>query len=294
MSFETIAKNVVSVGSVEDAVSNGARDLNKALISSFSSYGPTDDGRIKPDLVANGHYLTSARSASTTAYGESWGTSVSVANASGTALQLLQWYEMLNPGSTLRASSLKALLLHTADDLGATGPDYKFGWGLINAVAAAEHIQLQADYPESRRISEDTLTTAKKLLRYWVNSDRASPIKATLCWTDPPGAATSVPDSRTSRLVNNLDLRIISPDGTVHEPWVMPFTQHWTTESCAYPATTGSNSTDNVEQVVISAPRTNGVYEVRVTYSGTLADSIQDFSLMISGVSSIGTVLSIQ
>ncbi len=91
------------------------------------------------------------------------------------------------------------------------------------------------------------------------------------------GTATSGHDDRTSRLVSNLDLRVIGLSAVVHQPWVMPFVGDWSLESCAYAATVGSNTTDNVEQVLIAAPAVSGEYTARVTFAGTLTDGSQPF-----------------
>ena len=120
----------------------------------YSSWGPTDDGRIKPDLVANGYSLYSSYSSGTASYAYSSGTSMAAPNATGTAQLLLSLYTSMKPGEYMRASTLKGLLIHTADDLGTAGPDYKFGWGLVNAKAAADLICTAATNPASRRFSK--------------------------------------------------------------------------------------------------------------------------------------------
>ncbi|MGA1785230.1 MAG: hypothetical protein ACO39R_07620, partial [Pontimonas sp.] len=113
--------------------------------------------------------------------------------------------------------------------------------------------------------------------------DGVSPIRATLCWTDPEGPSTSTSDLRASRLVNNLNVKVIAPGGTEYFPYVMPFVGTWTQASMDLPATTGINNTDNVEQVYIAAPAVAGDYQVVVSYSGTLTNLQQDYSLLVSG-----------
>lgn len=283
ISFNALAKNVVTIGAVNDAVTSGARDPAKATMTSFSCWGPADDGRIKPDLVANGAYLYSTTAAGDASYATMSGTSMAAPNATGTAQQLLELHGRLFPGQYLRASTLKGLLIHTADDLGAPGPDYVNGWGLINGLAAANLLAAMQTNPAVPRLIEQQLTTSVTTRSHPFAWDGVSPIRVTLCWTDPAGAATTVHDSRTPRLVNNLNLRVTGPAGSVHCPWVMPFIGTWTAASMSAPAATGTNNTDNVEQVQLAAPPAPGFYQAVVSFSGSLANNQQHYSLLISG-----------
>lgn len=283
ISFEALGKNVMTVGSANDAVTGGQRDPSKATLSSFTSWGPTDDGRIKPDVVANGAGLYSPLAGSNTAYGTYSGTSMATPNACGSASLLIQQYDNLFPGGAMRASTLKGLIIHTADDRGNTGPDYQYGWGLVNANAAADVIIDHHDSPEKQVITEDELTTSVTTQTYPFVWDDASPISATLCWTDPAGSATSTSDSRTPRLVNNLNLKLIAPNGSEHFPYVMPFVGTWSQASMSQPATTGINNTDNIEQVRIAAPTITGTWQAVVSFSGSLTNTSQNFSLILSG-----------
>ncbi len=283
ISYEALSKNVMTVGSVTDAVTGSTRDITKANLSSFTSWGPTDDGRIKPDVVANGEALYSSLNASDTSYGTYSGTSMATPNATGSAALLIQYYGVEFPGQAMRAATLKGLLIHTADDRGNPGPDYKFGWGLVNAKAAADLIQDQHDNPLKQRITESSLSTSTVTRTLPVIWDGVSPLVATLSWTDPAGTATTTSDSRTARLVNNLNLKITAPGGSDYLPYVMPFVGNWSQASMDTAATTGINNTDNVEQVRIASPPAAGVYQVVVSFSGTLTNSLQNYSLLISG-----------
>jgi len=111
-----------------------------------------------------------------------------------------------------------------------------------------------------------------------VTSTGEVPLRITICWSDPPGTIPPVQvDPTNTVLVNDLDLRVVSSGGTTNYPWVL------------YPAnptaaaTTGDNSRDNVEQVVINNP-TPGIYTVRVNYKGTLSNGLQNVSMILSGV----------
>ncbi len=287
--YNGVAKNVMTVGSVLDAVTSGSRDASKASPSTFTSWGPTDDGRIKPDVVANGDGLYSALSGGDTSYGIFSGTSMAAPNATGTAALLIEEYRRLF-GYNMRASTLKALMIHTATDRGHDGPDYKYGWGLVDGTSAVQVIRSQFADPGRQRMREVTLTSANRPYELAFTWDGVSPIRATLCWTDPPGTATATPDSRTPRLVNNLDLTLIGPGGETYFPFVMPFVGTWTTASMDLPATNGVNNVDNVEQIYLSAPAESGTYRVRVNYQGTLANNQQTFSLLLDGAKPVTLV----
>ena len=280
--YESLAKNVMTVGSTTDAVTSGGRDITKANPSSFSSWGPTDDGRIKPDIVANGDGVYSSLNGSNAAYGTYSGTSMSTPNATGSAALLVQLYGSLFPGQAMRASTLKSLLIHSANDRGNPGPDYRFGWGLINTKAAADLIADHHANPLKQTITESNLSSSIATRTHSFVWDGVTPIRATLCWTDPAGAATTTSDLRSPRLVNNLNLKLTGPAGSEHFPYVMPFVGTWTQASMDSAATTGINNTDNVEQVAIAAPLA-GTYQVTVSQSGTLANASQGYSLLISG-----------
>ena len=129
MEGNKLSKNVISVGSVADASQSGVRNIGNATLSNFSSWGPADDGRIKPDIVANGASLFSPTDSSDTGYTYLSGTSMASPNACGSAALLIGYYTSRFPGAAMAACTLKGLILHTADDLGTAGPDYKTGWG---------------------------------------------------------------------------------------------------------------------------------------------------------------------
>lgn len=276
-----VAKNLLTVGAAYDAVSGGVRYLPNGTITDFSGWGPTDDGRVKPDVVGNGYSLYSTDNLSNTAYTSLSGTSMSSPNVTGSAALLLELFGNLFPGEYMLASTLKGLLIHTADDMGNAGPDYAYGWGYVNTEAAADHIRDQAMEPASYRMVEGTLDGGNPSDGYGFAWDGVSPIRATLCWTDPAGATQTGLDVTTPVLVNDLDLRILGPGGT---PTYFPFRLDRANPS--NPATTGDNTIDNVEQVLIASPGTPGTYTVQVSHKGVLTNSTQTYSLLISGIAS--------
>jgi uncharacterized repeat protein (TIGR02543 family) len=295
--FETIgdhgvAKNLITVGAANDAVTSGSRDPSRSTIASFSSTGPTDDGRIKPDLVANGVGLYSSVNSNDTAYGSSSGTSMASPNACGSAALLVDLYRDLYGGSAaMRSSTLKGLLIHTATDIGNPGPDYTYGWGLVDVKSAAELLQRQADFPDLESVVEAELSGAEPSQTYQFSWDGSSPIRATLCWTDPAGISQNAHDDRSPDLVNDLDLKLIAPDGSEYYPFVMPFVGTWTAASMGQNATTGVNRVDNVEQVLITTPAQSGLWQAVVTHEGSLTSGAQEFGLILSGAGTAGALI---
>lgn len=282
--FVALAKNVITVGAVTDAVSANTRSVAASGMSSFSCWGPVDDGRIKPDLVANGVDLESPVASGDAAYDSYSGTSMATPSASGSAALLMELYRNEFAVGLMRSSTLKGLLIHTADDVGLPGPDYQNGWGLINVEAAADLLLAHKASMARPRLIEATVTTAATTFTHEFEWDGTAPIRATLCWTDPAGSSVSGHDTRTPTLVNDLDLTLTGPNGSVYRPYVMPFVGNWTAGAMNQPAVTGRNEVDNVEQVLIQAPPQAGNYTVTITVDGPLTNGRQSFSLLLSGV----------
>ena len=280
-----IAKNAIAVGSSDEGIDdNGNRDPGFATASSFSSRGPADDGRIKPDLHANGTGLTSSIASSDTATADFTGTSMSSPNACGSAALLIDYYGTRFPGQAMRASTLKGLILHTADDRGKAGPDYKYGWGVMNTEAAADVIKLHADGNGGGDLIESTLDDGRFTSEtHTFDWDGSSPLRVTLCWTDPPSDEIEGHDNRTKALVNDLNLRVAGPNGT-HLPYVMPYVGNWSNSRFETTATTGINTVDPIEQVYLKAEDVvAGTYSITVDYAGSLTNDEQVYSLVVSG-----------
>lgn len=288
---QPVAKNVITVGSITDMIrdGNGNFDYTPAsggVLSDFSSRGPTFDGRIKPDFTCNGHLV---RSASGTNSSELMsGTSQAVANAGGTTTLLIDYITKSFPGHFFRSSTIKAILVNTATGLGTAGPDYHYGWGAMNAKAACDLVKGYADNPATRTIIEDELRPSQTWTRTYRNASTGA-VRMTLAWLDPSGTSqTSTSTDRSPRLVNNLNLRLIAGNGTIYQPWVMPYTTGNGTLAAFDPAlygaaaVTGNNIRDNLEQVFV-ANLPAGDYTVQVTHEGSLKnDTPQLFSLAFS------------
>jgi PKD repeat protein len=276
LSNQSNAKNILTVGAVNRII-GGYQNPNQVVMSSFSGWGPTDDGRIKPDVVANGVGLFSAADNSNSAYSTKSGTSMSAPSASGSMLLMQQAYEDINEEFMLSAT-LKALTIHTADEAGQhDGPDYVFGWGLINTKKAVDAI-LNTD--GRHRIQELSLSEAG-LFRDTINLDGTIDFRATMCWTDLPGnpAAPSL-NPTDLMLVNDLDIRLRNVDtDEVFFPWVLD------PANPSNPATTGDNFRDNVEQIWVAEPEA-GTYVIEVTHKNSIVGSLsQNFSVIYSGIS---------
>lgn len=230
------SKNIISVGSVD------IWETNENKSSDFSSFGPTDDGRIKPDLVAPGSVITSTGLNNT--YVSDSGTSMAAPHVSGTiALMLEQWNKQYSKDPL--PSTIKAMLLDSATDLSKEGngiqiidgPDYKNGYGLLNAKEAVDRII-------NETFLEDNLTEDQTKV-YAINISNQNELKVTLAWDDLPGLP-----SRSSEgvLINDLNLKLIAPNGSIHYPWILDPTNP------SANATKGEDHLNNVEQVYVSNP----------------------------------------
>jgi hypothetical protein len=273
-----VAKNVLTVGAVNDAVSGGLRSLPNASMTSFSCWGPADDGRIKPDVVANGASLNSSIGSSDSAYGISSGTSMSTPNACGSAALLVEHFVRLSTGRYPRASTVKGLILHTADDLGNAGPDYVNGWGLMNTKAAADLLLRHYSNPGAYHIDEHFVSATEGARTNLVRWDGTNALRVTLCWTDPPNAAQFGVDITNRMLINNLDLRVVGPTAVTSLPYVLNRTNPTAL------ATTADNNVDNVEQVYLASPGLTGIYAIVIAADGALSGTTQHYSLLVSGV----------
>ena len=320
------AKNVLTVGACEDVywVSNnffifGFGPGANAVPASFSGAGPTDDGRLKPDLAAVGtpnlalryalgevitnqgvQYilgLISPNATSTNQYnGFARGTSFAAPGVVGELGLVLQRRAQLYPGLTNAAdawlnSTLKAIAMDTCDDVGAEGPDYRLGHGIANARSAVERVGQDYALGRGSLIKEFTLAPTQSV-SWIVTSAGARPLSATGAWSDPAGPAlTSVTnaDPVNPMLVNNIDIRVERVGATnVYLPWVLnPDLTNKTSAVRGAAATRGVDNRNNVERVSIASPPAAD-YRITVTHSGGLpgnpAPTTQKISVTLGGV----------
>lgn len=270
-----VSKNIMVVAAVNSVLNYTGP--SSVRMSSFSNYGPTDDGRIKPDISAKGVGVYSCNFLTDTTYETLSGTSMAAPAITGLIVLLQQHYNNLNK-QFMKASTVRGLICHSADEAGTgAGPDYEYGWGLANGKTAANLI---TNNGRTSIVSENTLNN-KVVFTKEVYVSASRPLSATVCWTDPvPFGAVVTPvvaDARTSAVVNNLDLKIIDDNGTVFYPWKLD-------PSALFNSATqnSDNEVDNVEKVFIAnAPV--GKYIIQVTHKGDLLGGAQDFSLIAEG-----------
>jgi len=255
------AKNHITVG---------ALNSNDDSVTSFTSWGPADDGRMKPDISAPGCQVggdagvTSCASSSDTGYTSKCGTSMASPTVCGLGALLLQDYRVQFPGRPdFRNSTLKILLAHTAVDLFNPGPDNQTGYGSVR-------IQPAVDFMRTGNFLEAEVGQSGSYNVLVVVAPGDPVFKATLAWDDVPGTPNVNPV-----LVNDLDLVVFDPNNVRRYPWTLDL------NNPGAPAVqTQENHVDNIEQVFVASP-TPGVWRVEVR-GFNVPQGPQPFSLCAS------------
>lgn len=238
-----VAKNCLTVGQVNAA---DATNIN-------SCKGPARDGRLKPEIMANGELNSTVTS---DGYGFKSGSSQSAPVLTGTLALLSQRYRELNANQYPDAALLKALVCNTADDLGLPNADFSNGYGRLNARKARR--ALENTQFSSNSIASNSSQTVNLTVPSGVSS-----VKVMLAWTDPAAASTA-----TKTLINDLNLSVLRADGSVTLPWV------------------ANPSVATVNQAAIrSIDSVNNMEQVTLTVSPGEILSIRTSSRTISGTS---------
>ena len=299
LSQQSEGKNVISVGSLTNYPEQGS-------VSSFSSRGYADDGRIKPTLMHVGEGVTSA-DRSYDGYQTMSGTSMSTPGIAGQVGQIRQYYlegwhvdgtpntaEGFNPSNAL----VRATLINGAVEISGDGAyendarfpnnDQGHGRTKLDRVLHFEGDERKIDVFDSwdEGVALDTGETWETEFEV---DDPTQELEITLAWTDYPGSDGS--DEDDPAIVNDLDLEVEAPDGTRyvgnaftgHDPGYSepdPTSNPWSGQR------DGEFDGLNVEENVLMLPDENGVeegtYEVTVTGHNVPEES-QPFALVASG-----------
>lgn len=251
------AKNHITVG---------ALNSNDDSVTSFTSWGPTDDGRMKPDVSgpgcqSNDDFGVTSCTSSATGYTTLCGTSMSSPTVCGLSALLLEDYRSAHPGEPdFRGSTLKVLLAHTAADVQNAGPDYQTGYGSVRIPEAV-------DFLRSGSLVEAEVDNAGSYNVVVVVNPGDPVLRVTLAWDDAPGTPNVNPN-----LVNDLDLVVTSPSGVRAYPWTLN-----PANPSAPAVRTAENHRDNIEQVFVADPEVGGwSVEVRGT---SVPEGPQPFSI---------------
>jgi hypothetical protein len=217
------------------------------VLDGTSSRGPASDGRIKPDICANGNSQNSTNENNT--YQVGGGTSAASPGIAGIFAQLYQAYKQLFGSTLAPAPLLKACMLNSAEDIGNPGPDYTFGWGRVNAFRALTTL-------EQNRFLTDSVTQGNTKTHGIVVPAGTRQLRVMVYWADPGGTPLAA-----KSLVNNLNMQVSDPSLVNWNPWVLdptPVVANLTT-----PAVRAVDTLNNVEQVTIDNPAA-GNYTVTV------------------------------
>lgn len=283
-----LSKNSIVVAAVSEV--NNYVDASSVSMSSFSSYGPTNDFRIKPDISAKGVnvYSTSysnpilpnaiTSEPKNNSYNSANGTSMASPAVSGVVALWQQWgIENNTDGLPFKSATIRAIMAHTADEAGnAPGPDHRFGWGLINAKKGVEAMIASKD--NSVLIEENILNNDAVYTRKFTLNESGDKLIATIAWTDVEAEENDnfFDDSQVfPTLINDLDIVITKEDGTEFFPWRL------NPDFNDIRAVRGINDVDNIEKVEIENAD-NGEYTIKVSHKGILRNMSQEFTLVIS------------
>ncbi len=222
-----MAKNAIAVANVN----------YKGEIMESSSRGPAHDGRIKPDIAANGNnHISTDEKQGYRAFG---GTSGAAPVVAGVTAMLHEAYEV-HHGERSNGALLKAVMLNTANDLGNKGPDFIYGWGLLNGYRAMRTIEegrflkgeLAQDGNVQHTISVPPNVAEVRIMTYWPDAESFTFTN----WA----------------LINDINTKLIDSHETEYLPWVLDHTPN--PALLSLPATKGTDNRNNMEQVTIDNP----------------------------------------
>jgi hypothetical protein len=291
-----IAKNAITVAAIYEL---DYVTTTVPTISDFSSFGPTNDNRIKPDISAKGVHVYSSVNSSPSSYEYLQGTSMACPGVTGALALIQQYYAELHTPvggepqveykTFMLSSTLRALTAHCATEAGVVGPDPIFGWGVLNAEKMADVITKEGT--ESVLLQNTLLPGTTQTFE--VVALGTEPLVATLAWTDPAPVMPGAGAADTTPQVNNLDIRVTKGSVTSF-PWKLG-------ASPSAAPVKGDNNVDNIEKVEIDNP--SGTYTITISHKGstlknppvvTIEDPnpvevpLQVYSLVVTGINATG------
>lgn len=229
------AKNIITVGAT----------TSSDLTATFSSWGPTDDGRIKPEVCATGVSVTSTVPGG--GYGDLQGTSMSCPATAGVCCLILEkWHQMFPGVPDPLPETMKAILINSTNDINPAGPDFQTGFGLVNALKSILNVQ-------NGGVLESSLEIGETFERQFTVPANTPVLDVSMAWSDIPASGNVTPT-----LVNDLNLRLVAPDGTISLPWTL------LAANPASPAQRNNDSVNVCERVTVAAPSA-GTWTLRVT-----------------------------
>lgn len=208
------------------------------VLDGTSSHGPASDGRVKPDISANGAGQLSTDGPND--YQVGGGTSAACPGVAGIVTQLHQAYRELNGGQNAEGALIKACLLNTADEIGNPGPDFKFGWGRVNAFKAVTTLE------ENRYLSDVISQGATNTHNITVPANTQL-VKIMVLWSDEGGDPIAA-----KSLVNDLNMVVTDANGNTWNPWVLDETP--TPAALNSNAVRGIDDLNNMEQFTLDNP----------------------------------------
>jgi hypothetical protein len=254
------AKNVLTVGNT----------YADGIIFPQSSRGPVKDGRIKPEITAQGSLVMST--ATFAPYFRNTGTSMAAPAVSGGLGLLYQHYRGLHGDTDPDNALMKAILCNTATDKGNPGPDYTYGFGWMNLLRAVEVLE------KNQYLTNSISTGGNNSFNVSVPANTAQ-LKVMLYWNDPAAAAVS-----SLALVNDLDLSVVN-GSTTYLPWRLDTLP----ANVNNPAVRAADHINNIEQVTIDNPAP-GTYSINVSGTAIPVNGPQQYVVVYDTVMNATTL----
>lgn len=263
----TMYRTVAPPSPAKNHIAVGALNSNDDSMTDFSSWGPTDDGRIKPDVCAPGCEegadggVTSTANSGDMAYRVYCGTSMAAPTVTGLSALLIQdWRVQFPTSDDPRNATLKVLFAHNAEDIEEPGPDFKSGYGSVR-------IRRTIDFMRNQNFFEDSVAQGETYIARVLVTPEDEELKVTLAWDDHPGTPNVAPN-----LVNDIDLIVRHEGGAVYYPWTLD-----PVNPATHAVRTQPDRLNNIEQVVIDDPAP-GIYLVEI-HGYNIPEGPQQFSV---------------